>query len=112
MLYLLILIICAVAQFFLPWWVIAPIAFGCAYFKGESATKAFSVGTAAVTTLWVAYAWYQHYTSGGVLSAQMANLLPLKGNVGYLVAITGIIGGVVGGFSALSGYLFRGVLGR
>ena len=104
MLYILIVIVSAIAQLFLPWWVIAPVCFGLAFWKAESAKQAMTTGTAAITTVWVAYAWFQHYSTGGILTNQMANLLPLGGNVGALIAATGFVGGLVGGISAVAGY--------
>ena len=111
MLYILIVVISAVAQFFLPWWVIAPVCFLLAYFRANSAKQAFATGTAAITTVWVAYAWFQHYSTNGILTLQMANVLPLGGNAAALVAITGLVGGLVGGLSALAGYHGKTVFG-
>ena len=53
MLFLLILIISLILQFFLPWWIIALVAFGLSFWKAQTASQAFGSGFAAIFVLWV-----------------------------------------------------------
>ena len=107
MLYILILIVCGIAQFFLPWWAIAPICFILAFWQAKSGLQAFASATLAITSLWSGYATYIHIASAGILTAPMAKLLPLGGNISAIIFVTGFIGGLVAGFSALSGYWLK-----
>lgn len=109
MLYLLILIISLVAQFFLPWWSIAVVAFGLAFWKGTSGGSSFRMGWAAIFTLWLVAAYISHYSTMGLMSDKIAQLLKLS-NPYLLIFVTAFVGGLVGGFSALSGYLCRNLI--
>jgi hypothetical protein len=102
-----LLVASVVAQLFFPWWSIAIVCLVVAFFMASSAAEALAKGTAVITLGWVAYAWYIHATSGGILSNKVAEIFPLKGNSGYLIAIMGFLGGLVGGLSASAGYLLR-----
>lgn len=111
MLYILIIVLGGIASFFLPWWVIAPVCFGLCFWKSESAKSAFGVGSAAVITLWLAYALFLFFTSEVNVVDKMAGLL--SGNSSFLSSVPQVglgftimlfIAGLVGGFSGLAGY--------
>lgn len=114
MTYLIILVVSAVAQLFLPWWVIAPISFALAAWKSESAKGAFAAAAGAITTLWVAYAGYLNASTDGVMLQKIGAMfaenikflqkLPITGS---FFTIMVLIGGNVAGFSAMAGYQLR-----
>ena len=106
MLLLLILTLGLIAQFFLPWWIIAPVAFGLAAWRASSAGQAFGAGFLGIGLGWLGASLLIHLRTGGILTARMAELLPLHSSAG-LIGITVLVGGLVGGLAALSGYLVR-----
>ena len=113
MIFILILITSLVLQFFLPWWIIAPIAFGFAFWKSEKAWKAFGAGFWAIFFLWVSLALIKTLPNENMLAnrvAQMFMLPKLTFNWLIMLLLTGLIGGVVAGFAAVTGFYFRRLL--
>lgn len=105
---LIIAVLSAIAQFFLPWWVVAPIAFAVCFWQSETAGKAFLVGTASVTLVWAAYAGFLNFQNQGLLATRMGELLfRSPGNPGILLTLTPLIGGLVGGVAGLAGFYVR-----
>lgn len=88
-----------VLELFFPWWSIAIAAFlGGAVFN----TRAnFGAGFLAVALLWSVKAFLLHHGAAAPLADRMAALLFV--NTPLLIAITGVIGGVVAGFAAMTG---------
>lgn len=112
--YILILIVSAIAQMFLPWWIIAPIAFAVGLVASKSASGAFFAGAGAIATLWIAYALYLNVSADGLMLDRIGNLfaenLKFLKNMPFTLsffAIMALIGGLVGGFSALAGYQLK-----
>ena len=52
---------------------------------------------------WIAYAFYLGNTNDFILAKKIAVLLPLGGNAYLLMLVTGIVGGIAAGVSALFG---------
>jgi hypothetical protein len=102
---LLIAVIAGLLQLFLPWWVVAVTAFAVVYFIQQKPFTAFVAGFFAIFLLWSVYAFLLSSANENILALKVALLLPLKGNVWALFAVTGLIGGLVSGFAALSGNL-------
>lgn len=98
------------AQSFLPWWSIAIVAFLVGVWQSESARKSFAYGLLSVTLLWTIYAGFQSYQNGGLISDAVAQMLGGKISGTQLIFITGLIGGIVGGVSAMTGTFFRQVI--
>ena len=100
-----IVFLSSLLQPFLPWYIIAPIAFIAGYFIKQSPLSAFGAGFAAIFLLWVSYAFVLSHANNDLLASKVATLLPMHGHVWLLLLVTGVIGGLVSGFSALSGRL-------
>ncbi len=100
-----ILFLSSVLQPFLPWYIIAPVAFFAGYFIKQSALAAFGAGFWAIFLLWVSYAFVLTHANNDLLAHKVATLLPMGGHVSMLLLVTGIIGGLVSGLAALSGRL-------
>lgn len=112
--YIIILIVSAVAQYFLPWWVIAPIAFAICAWKSETALRAYAAAAGAIATLWVGYAIFLNVSNEGIMIQKIAGLF--SENIKFLknlpvtptfFTIMAIIGSQVAGLSATAGYHFR-----
>ncbi len=93
--------------YFFDWWTVAIAALIGGFFFGTSSGETFAKGSAAVSTLWLLMVWYHHFSTKGILSNKIAQILPVGGNVGILIAATVFIGGLVGGWAAMSGFLVR-----
>jgi hypothetical protein len=102
-----IAIVCAIAENFLPWWSIAPIAFFISYFLRLKPGMGFLAGFLALFILWGLMAFKIDFSNDHILSSRIAMLFPLKGNYVLLFLLTGLIGGLVAGLGALSGSLLR-----
>jgi len=96
-----------ISGLFLPWWGIAIASLLVAVIIHQKAGKAFLSGLAGVFILWAGLAWWIDMKNNGVLSKKIASVLPLGGSAIVLIVVTGIIGGLVAGFAAMSGSFLR-----
>lgn len=106
MLLLLILILSIVAQLFLPWWSIAVVCFLVAAWKARHGGHAFLAGFGAIALTWLGAALFWHLTTNGTLSERVAAMMTVN-SPWVLMMATVVIGGVVGGISAMSGFYVR-----
>ena len=107
---LLIIILGGVTQLFLPWWSIAMVAAIIGFlFKFDHSLWSFLAGFLAVLLLWSGYAAYLDIENAHILSERMGNLF---GNISSsgVIGLTGLIGGLVGGFFAMTGTLGQKML--
>lgn len=96
-----------ISGLFLPWWGIAIIALLVGLLVKQVAGLSFLSGFLGVFLLWAALAWWIDIKNNSVLSERIANVLPLGGNSFLLIIVTGIVGGLVAGFAAMSGAYLR-----
>lgn len=106
MLIFLIAVLSLIAQFFLPWWVIALIPFALSYWRPTSAGKAFLAGFGGIAMGWLLTSMFIHVRTEGILTSRIATLFTLPTSA-WLVVVTVLISGVVGGIAALSGFWCR-----
>ena len=95
----------AALQMFMPWWIIVVVAFLASYFLKQNAMAAFGSGFLGVFLLWVLCAFLLSAANDNLLATKVAMLLPLKGSVKALLLVSGLVGGLVAGFAALTGSL-------
>ena len=96
-----------VSGLFLPWWGIAIVALAVAALIHQQPLRAWLSGFLGVFILWAGLAWWIDMQNQSVLSHKVASILPLGGNTIAIIAVTGFIGGLVGGLAALSGSFLR-----
>jgi MFS family permease len=108
MLFLIILLLSIVAGFILPWWFIAVIAFAAAIMLGKKPGYSFWMGFLAVMVAWALLALIKTLPNDNMLASRVATLVHLP-NWFFLLLISAIIGGLVGGMAALSGALIRDI---
>ncbi|RYU80125.1 hypothetical protein [Hymenobacter persicinus] len=106
-LFLLIFGLAGLAQFFLPWWIITPVALAAGAALGRTGGRAFLAGFAGIGLGWLLVAGWEQAQNAGRLSHRVAQLIPLGGSGWALVVVTAIIGGLVGGLAALAGCWLR-----
>jgi hypothetical protein len=93
-----------ILELFLPWYVIALVAFLFGYlFESESN---FLGGFLGVAILWLIQIGIVVLSSSSTLLEKVSRIFPVKESW-ILVLITALIGGLVGGFACLSGAMLR-----
>ena len=94
------------AEMFFPWWTVVLCAFLVNLLIPTKGLNAFLSGFLGVGLLWLIAAWLIDRDTGSILTARVAELLFLSEPF-LLVVVTGTLGGIVGGFGALTGSLLR-----
>ena len=91
----------------LPWWgfVITSLIVSVAIHQKPG--KAFLSGFLGLFLLWSGLALLKDAANEHILSAKVAQILPLGGSYLVLILVTGIVGGLVSGFAALTGSYLR-----
>jgi hypothetical protein len=108
-LFLLIAILGFILQLFLPWWILAIVAFACALLLAKKPVQAFSAGLFGSGLPWIMMALFIHLTRGEILTNRIAELLSLPSPL-VLYAGSFLIAGVTGGLAALAGYYLKSIL--
>lgn len=96
---LVISLLAFVFELFLPWWSIAFAAVIGGYFLNSNVN--FLAGFLGIALLWIAYSLIISSNATAPLADRVAAILFV--NKTLLIIITGIIGGLVGGFAAMAG---------
>ncbi|MFI5196279.1 MAG: hypothetical protein ACHQD8_04250 [Chitinophagales bacterium] len=103
---ILIVILSAVAEYYLPWWTIAVVCFIVSFFAGLRPRMSFLMGFLGIAIFWFGAAMMHDVVNAHILSQKMAVLFHLP-NYGLFIGVTVLIGGLVGGLSAWAASLFR-----
>ena len=96
-----------VAGLWLPWWSIAIASLLIGLLIPQRAGRAFLAGFLGIFLLWAIYAFIKDSRNDGLLSAKIAEVLPLGGNSFLLILVTAFVGGIVGGFGGMTGSFLR-----
>lgn len=99
-----IIVVAFVAGTITPWWSVAVAAFLVALIAGHRPGRGFLAGFLAIGLYWLGLALYRDAANEHILAGRMAILFHLPGPYAF-AAVTGIIGGLVGGLSAWAGSL-------
>lgn len=91
---------------FMPWWSLAIPCFILGELLGRSGFKSFIYGFLGVGLLWFVQALLIHTSNTGVLTGRIADLFSLP-HPYLVIVLTLLIGGLAGGSSTLTGYLFK-----
>jgi hypothetical protein len=111
MLFLIILILSFASGYFLPWWVVAIAAFLAAFFIGKTSGQSFWSGFGAVFIVWTVLALFKSIPNDHILVTRIAKMFHLP-HWTFILFVTALIGGIVGGMSALSGVLLKRALAK
>ncbi len=95
------------AGLFLPWWSIAIIAFLIALLIPQRIGYSFLSGLLGIFILWALIAFWIDLKNDSILSHKISELFKLGGSSILLIFVTALIGGLVGGFSAMAGSSLR-----
>lgn len=91
---------------FLPWWSLAIPCLVLGGWLGEKGGQSFLYGFLGIGLLWFIQTLVIHIFNEGILTTRIAELFSLPHPL-LVMGITVIIGGLAGGFSTLTGYLFK-----
>ena len=95
------------ACLYLPWWMIAVVAFLVAAVIPQTPGKSFVSGFVALFLLWGVLAWFLSNNNNHVLAHKLSVVILQKNSAVLLVAVTALIGGLVAGFASLTGSYVR-----
>ena len=98
--------LCFILQYFLPWWTLALGAFVGGYVFDKNGWVAFAGGFVAVGLLWFSTAFFIDMQTQSILTEKVARIFPTK-TTSLLLLLTAIVGGLPGGFAALTGALMK-----
>jgi hypothetical protein len=104
--FLIILILSLLSNFFFPWWSIACFAFITAFLIGQAGNKVFWSGFFAVFIAWIILALFKSVPNDHIMAGRMALLFKLP-HWTFVLLISAVMGAVIGGLSALSGLLVK-----
>jgi hypothetical protein len=106
----LILVFAFIAGLYLPWWSIALISFLVLLLIPQSIGISFLAGFISIFLLWAGLALIIDIKNESILSQKIAALFSLGEASFLLILITGLLGGLVSGFAAMSGSTLRLIL--
>ncbi|MFN1834995.1 hypothetical protein AB2B38_007015 [Balneola sp. MJW-20] len=89
-----------------PWWTIVIPGLILGYRMNKKTAASFGAGFLAIFLLWFCHAAYIHIANEGILATRIAEMLQPP-YPWFVVFVTGLIGGVVGGMSVMTGSLFK-----
>ena len=98
-----VILLNAILENYLPWWVIAPVAFVVSYLFKLKWHQAFLAGFLGLFILWASMAFFIDCSNEHILSSKVSVLILKSSKPFVLIAITGITGGLVAGFAGLAG---------
>jgi len=101
--FILTLILAYILGLFLSWWSVMVAAFVTAFIFPLKKASIFFIPFLAIALLWIIQSWLLSSVNDYTLAKKIATLLPLGGNPFFLIAVTGIIGGVAAGIAAVFG---------
>ncbi len=103
---LVIAVLCFITAQFMPWWSIIICASLVSFFLPGNNFNVFLSGFLGAGLLWLVMAWKVDMEVASIMSNKIVQLFPIE-DTSMLVIITGILGGLVGGFAAFTGNSFR-----
>lgn len=95
------------ACIYFPWWSIAPACFIISAFIPVKAWQSLLLGFLSLFLLWFILAWTISAANNHLLAHRISLLMIKSDNPYGLIFLTGCIGGLVGGLSAMTGTLAR-----
>ena len=97
------IILSYVLSFFMPWWSVMVAAFATGLFVSLKKLAVFFVPFLAILIFWIVYSFGLSSANDYILAKRISILLKLGGNPYILILLTGIVGGLAAGISAIFG---------
>lgn len=96
-------------QFYLPWWSIAIAGLLISFILSSSGISSFFSGFLGISVYWGLLAFIVDNANNQLLSTKVAEIFSLP-NSAILILITAFVGGLIGGFGALTGSQLRSLI--
>ncbi len=96
-----------VAGLFYPWWSIAVVAFVIALIIRQHPLKAFFTAFLSVFVFWFGFSFFIDLANDHILANRMALLFFKVSSPILMCVVSGLLGGIVAGFAALSASFLR-----
>ena len=90
-----------------PWWIIVIIGMAVGLLIPGGSLSTFISGFLGVGIIWMGHAWNLDAQNASQFTQQMLEVIGIFDDTIVLIAITGLIGGLVGGFATMTGSMFR-----
>jgi hypothetical protein len=91
----------------LPWWSFVVTNLIIAIALPTKPVQSFIAGALGVGALWAGLAFGIDIANNHILSTKVAQILPLGGSYIALIAVTAIVGALLGGLASLTGSFVR-----
>jgi hypothetical protein len=91
----------------LPWWSFVVTNLIIAIALPIKPLQSFIAGALGVGALWAGLAFGIDLANNHILSTKVAQILPLGGSYIALIAVTALVGALLGGFASLTGSFVR-----
>ncbi len=89
------------------WWAFVPVCAVVGAAIGQTPAQSYAYGLAAMSLLWMTYAGFLNNANVGLLSGRISQLLGGAVSGMQLVFVTGLLGGILGGFATMLGATAR-----
>ncbi len=109
-LFLRIILIGALTYFLsliLPWWILAVVGFTVGLLIPGGSLSTFISGFLGVGIIWMGHAWNLDAKNDSQFTEVMIQVIGIVDEPIVLIALVGLIGGLVGGFATMTGALLR-----
>ena len=93
-------------QLIFPWWTAVIASFLISFIISSKGLSSFIGGFLGIAMLWFIMAAYRDIATGSILTDRVAAIFSLP-NSWLLILVTSLIGGLAGGFGALTGSHLR-----
>ncbi|MEM9361320.1 MAG: hypothetical protein AAGA43_01745 [Bacteroidota bacterium] len=97
------IVLAALFSLFLPWWSIMTAALVTSLFLPLKRGAVFFVPFFGILVFWAAYCFLLSNANDFTLAKKISQLLQIGGNPYLLILITGVIGGLAAGITAIFG---------
>ncbi|WP_350285820.1 hypothetical protein [uncultured Croceitalea sp.] len=97
------IVLAALFSFFLPWWSVMTAALVTSLFIPLKRTAVFFVPFFSILLFWAVYCFMLSSANDFTLAKKISQLLQIGGNPYVLILVTGVIGGLAAGITAIFG---------
>ena len=104
---ILVAVLGSVAQMYLPWWSAVVIALAVEAIAGKANSTAFFSGFYGIAIPWMILSGYIDFHNQSILSVQILEMFKLPPYGFVMVVVTGLLGGLIGGFASVVGSWIR-----
>jgi hypothetical protein len=90
-----------------PWWILAVVGFTVGLLIPGGSLSTFISGFLGIGIIWMGHAWSLDAKNDSQFTEVMIQVIGIVDDPIVLIAIVGLIGGLVGGFATMTGALLR-----